>query len=620
MRTLGLYLHAQEIIHHLDEDVQISVTSPPLWYEIHLSGKTYRVRGLGVAGCPGILIGWNDHVAWGVTALGSDPNDLYRLTLDPSSADRYRYEGRTLEMETRQETLRVKEGEPIPLTVRRTHLGPVVTPFLTAGLLPGEEYALRYQVLEDRQVHTVQGLVKMMRARDWESFKQGLQDYRSPGIHVLYADARGNIGYHTAGAIPIRPKAAPLGARLPHDGSSSAFAIRETIPSEMLPQMFNPRSGVIATANNLPVGAWYPFDLAIGTGGGGDTIRSWRLRELLAQKETVEPAEVRGFHNDCVNPAARELVRLGLHARQSQGFVFAPEAAQALEVLQNWNGTALATQPAAPLVHHIADNLVPRFRRNPLTRLFGGGESGVVFWLKTRKTDLERNPGLELDADELNYIQAVLSEAWNQTVARSGRDPSRWLDRFHTTLGLPYQQTLENFGSLDPSRDYVSPPMECIMVSTIWSQWGNSYSQFVDFGDGSASLLPPGLSELADSSFFQNQITLWAAGQLAPAPLEEQAIRETAVSRKTLTRTFDPFSARVPRFPFVDTRGARFTGIALSSATPREIRARLTWYGNAGEPLAGPNLTNPAIVRCPLIGKQSCAWWALPCSGAPAAC
>ncbi|MBI4482540.1 MAG: penicillin acylase family protein, partial [Acidobacteria bacterium] len=65
MRTLGLYLHAQEIIHHLDEDVQISATSPPLWYEIHLSGKTYRVRGLGVAGCPGILIGWNDHVAWG---------------------------------------------------------------------------------------------------------------------------------------------------------------------------------------------------------------------------------------------------------------------------------------------------------------------------------------------------------------------------------------------------------------------------------------------------------------------------------------------------------------------------------------------------------------------------
>jgi penicillin amidase len=117
---------------------QTVVANPPLFSEWHVVGKTFNARGIGVPGSPALLIGFTDRVAWGLTALGADQADLFRLRTSPDRADSYAVDGEWRGMEVRQETILVKGGEPVALTVRETHLGPVVTDFAFANEDEGE--------------------------------------------------------------------------------------------------------------------------------------------------------------------------------------------------------------------------------------------------------------------------------------------------------------------------------------------------------------------------------------------------------------------------------------------------------------------------------------------------
>src|SRR5690606_19956645 len=114
----------------------------------------------------------------------------------------YAYKDEWLPLETRVERIDVLGTDPVYLTVRATHHGPLVDELLP-GRRRGEHFALHYVVTQE--LHTsIDGLLAMMRATDWESFKDGLSRYHSPGLHIVYADVDGNIGYHAAAAIPIR--------------------------------------------------------------------------------------------------------------------------------------------------------------------------------------------------------------------------------------------------------------------------------------------------------------------------------------------------------------------------------------------------------------------------------
>ena len=113
----------------LVSDPQPPVRNPSLWMEFHLSGQTFNARGVGVPGSPGLLIGFNRHVAWGLTAMGADQADLFRLQTDPQHPNEYRWNGQWRKMDVRTERIKVKRGADIELTVRKTHLGPVVSEF-----------------------------------------------------------------------------------------------------------------------------------------------------------------------------------------------------------------------------------------------------------------------------------------------------------------------------------------------------------------------------------------------------------------------------------------------------------------------------------------------------------
>ncbi len=512
----------------LHSDPQIQISAPSVWYEFHICGGDFNVRGIGIAGSPGVLIGWNRNIAWGVTALGPDSCDLFKLDINPTDSNQYSYDGIYRNMEVFEEEIAVRGGSNVNVTHRCTVLGPVVTAIIP-GVRPGEEFALRHVETYNSEVCSLQALVRMMKAHDWESFQTATENYMAPGVHLLYGDSQGNIGYQMLAGIPLRSTRSPLGGVIAQYGNSSEFDWQELVPKRYLPNTFNPSEGAICSGNNLAVGSWYPLPLGL-RGGGGDTTRSWRLRERLAMLQEFSQEEMLTIHRDMVNPAVREIVRLGNHIVYSLGQNLSTEATDTLDALVHWSGEFNTTESVYPLI----SNFWLYFRQSAtsLVSIYGGGEGGLCYFTKTLKQRLDENGSYVPTSEESSYVDFILGNAWNSTVEKYGTEPSLWLENYDKTILILYQNNLESFGSLDPSKDIVSPDLLCKYTSTILSQHGNSYSQSVRFDDvdASRSVLPPGVSEDPNSSFFEDQISIWTLGELHEAPLSRGRIESIMTS------------------------------------------------------------------------------------------
>jgi penicillin amidase len=517
----------------LVSDPQTTVRNPSVWYESHVSGAAFNSRGIGVAGCPGFLIGWNENVAWGMTALGADNADLFRLKMKPGNASVYLYDGREETFGTRTEVVGVRDGAPQNVAVRWSRLGPVVTE-LVSDRRAGEEYALKTPFLADGDGHTVEALLAMMTAADASDFGDALAAWASPGVHVLFGDSRGNIGYWTKAAIPLRSPLSPLGSQAAQSGQGKAYDWQDIIPHRFLPHVFNPASGTIVSGNNLPVGAWYPLPLGVGTGGAGDTQRSWRLRTVIGSPDkTFTPEDVRAVHFDDVNQAILTIFEVG-RLLLAKGTPLSRESVELLNLLEGWTrggGHCRTAEPYFAGAYHVQR----QFRlaqAGPLHAVYGGGENGLCAFLKAVWAKLNSNPAVQAGADEIAYIDESLKTGWRTAVAQYGPDPSKWQTAFNQSVGrlaVPYGVNLEGFPSLDPALDFVSAVLSDPEGGTIWSQKGNSYTQWVDLADPdrSLALLPPGISENPASAFYRVEQTLWERGELRLAPLSRSAVEKS---------------------------------------------------------------------------------------------
>ena len=156
---------------------------------------------------------------------------------------------------------------------------------------------------------------------------------------------------------------------------------QEIVPGELLPGVMNPAAGFLYSANHRPVGAWYPIPLGIATGNGGDTTRSWRLRERLQAVERFSPEAVLDIHRDSVNPARREIVRVGLHLRDGLRRDLPQNVRQALSLLEPWyrsGASSALTSPGAELAIEL--NIFFRMITTDLALVYGGGEAGLVYF------------------------------------------------------------------------------------------------------------------------------------------------------------------------------------------------------------------------------------------------
>jgi len=522
----------------LVSDPQTPVRNPSLWMEFHVKGKTFDARGVGIPGSPGLLLGFTRSVAWGLTALGADQADLFRLETSADHPDQYRWNGQWRKMEVRTETITVKGGTPETLTVRETHLGPIVSEFAFRQAGDPEVALKRVPVCETNR-DTIQGIFAMLRARDARTFHQALAGWHFPSANCVYGDKEGRIGFSVLGAFPVRPRSATDaggGEALPGTGDKDDW--QGFVPAGLVPQVQDPKQGFLLSANHRPIGSFYRVPLGTSTGSMGDTIRSWRLRERLSAKERFSPADVLDVHYDTVNPARREIVRLGLHMRETQSGVLSEASLKALESLEKW----LAAGASSDLKSEHADlatrlSTFFRFVVTPLAVKYGGGESGLARFLKDASARMSKDPKAKFDKDECEFIDKVLTEAWDAGGAPGERNPRAARTRAGAqALALGWFDSLDGFGSLDPARDLTAPGITCLDGQTIHCQSAQSYTQWVplDNVDAAQTICPIGHSDRPDDRYRKSTMELWGAAKLHPAPLSREAVERIAAERTTL--------------------------------------------------------------------------------------
>lgn len=324
-----------------DPHLEFSLPSP--WYMIHLGGPRLNVSGVTLPGLPGVLVGHNDRIAWSITSLQFDVQDLYLEQLNPASGQ-YVFRGKSEQATPEREIIRIKGQAPENLALWVTRHGPV---FVADG---GRLLSLRWTAADE--AGSQYPLLELDRARDWTQFRSALARFPGPALTFVYSDITGNIGSQGAGRLPIRKN---FDGSVPLDGASGQFEWEGLIPFDKLPSTFNPPSGMVVSANEDP----FPKDFGYTVSGDFTApYRSERIQSRLAAKKVWRPEDMLAIQTDVYSAyahfLARELVAAyDRHAAANAGL------ATAVDLLRKWDGQMLSGE-AAPLMVTLASQHLRR--------------------------------------------------------------------------------------------------------------------------------------------------------------------------------------------------------------------------------------------------------------------
>ncbi|MBI4243795.1 MAG: penicillin acylase family protein [Planctomycetes bacterium] len=534
----------------LCSDPQTPVRNPSLWYEFHISSPTLNTRGVGIPGTPVLLIGWNENVAWGMTALGADQADLFFLKTDSSKPNKYLFDGEWKEMRVFEESIEIKGGDTKTLTLRETHHGPVVTS-VVFDARKGEEVALKYVPLYEADPiekkdfrDTFIGAFAMMRSRDVVEFSKAIEGWRFPSVHVVFGDKKGDIGYSTLAAIPVRSKHSVKVGFTAFDGSDSKSDWQGILPYSLLPHAINPKKGWFASGNHRAIGTFYEIPLGLSTGSTGHTTRSWRLYQMIEEKDKLTPEDVLNMHFDSRHAAKSEIVRLGYHIRDVMKENLHKEALNTLEYLEEWfkkGAQSDLSVKGTELVNLISTYFRATEENLSLINKYGSSDGGLCNFLNSLRKRVNDNPNAVLNDDEIIFIEARLADAWTSSKGRYGPDQSKWNEKareFTKREKIEYYKTLDGFDSLDHENDLDTPELTRIDGGGIGGQPSQSYTHWIPLHDvdSAMSLLPIGISEQPGSEFRTVTYDMWRKSQLHPAPITRKAVEKYESSRIKLTR------------------------------------------------------------------------------------
>jgi penicillin amidase len=328
----------------LANDPHLGARLPSTWYLAHLEGGRFNVIGASLPGSPGIVIGHNARIAWGLTNLMTDVQDLYVEHVNEK--DEAEYDGAWEPMRLVHETIRVKGQPDEPIVVRYTRHGPIVTDAMQDG--PSEALALRWAALEPEDP-TLGAFLGVLDATNWEEFTTALSRYRVPIQNWVYADVDGNIGYIAPGAIPIR---AAGDGTLPVPGWTGTHEWTGFLPPDQWPRIYNPTRGYVATANNKALPDSYPHLVSTNWEAG---YRAERITELIQATSSLSADDMAAIQAD-VSASSVKVVRAWM--RRAVIPADDPVSRAVFERVMAWDGALREDSVGAAIYMHWYRRLV----------------------------------------------------------------------------------------------------------------------------------------------------------------------------------------------------------------------------------------------------------------------
>ena len=321
----------------LANDPHLDFSMPSTWYMVHLKAPGLNVSGVSLPGVPCVIIGHNDRIAWGVTNLGFDVQDLYQERFDPQSG-RYLFQGKLEQARLETEPIAIKGAKPFSFSQWVTRHGPVI------DAEEGRFLALRWTAAEPGTYQF--SFLDLNKAQNWTEFQAAIARFPGPGQNFVYADVDGNIGYHATGLLPVRKN---FDGDVPLDGSSGEYEWQGWIPFAELPAAFNPERGYIVTANQNPFPANYPYRVG---GAFSPPYRSTQIRDLLTARTGWKPEDMLAVQKDVYSAFCHLLAQRTVAAWDAaldKETTHKADLKEAVELLRTWNGQ-MEKSLAAPLL------------------------------------------------------------------------------------------------------------------------------------------------------------------------------------------------------------------------------------------------------------------------------
>jgi len=417
----------------LSNDMHLAHNVPGIWYEADLEAPTstgsLHVAGVSLPGVPFIIVGHNDHVAWGFTNLGATVQDIY--------IEHIRGAGPTAQYEAQNgvwkpllhdhEIIHVKGSKDVALDIPGTQHDTTITPILS-GILPSEKrsLSLRWTIYDPAAINNL-SFLPINTATDGASLVSAFSNFGGPSQNLVYADDQGHIGYHAIGRIPIRGSVmtpSPI-SPVPTDALDTTQQWVGAIPYDRLPQAVDPLNGILATANARITPDDYAYPLTLNWGAPYRNQRIWKVLtdKSAATKNQLTPADMLALQTDIYSDLdhviAERLAYAIDHATRaelSNDRALAKRLHQAADILRAWNGD-IDADAAAPAIVVAA--------RAALWPLLINSQAGP-----------QPNPTAQTEGKNQPIPAAALYSWGNKAYAEEWlimHTPSRWLPKTYAT-------------------------------------------------------------------------------------------------------------------------------------------------------------------------------------------
>lgn len=484
----------------LCNDPHLPLSLPAIWYEIQLITPQFNAYGVSLPGLPGMAIGFNENIAWGVTNGGIDVLDWYTIDWTNELKTQYKIDNQIKTIDIREEVIPVKGQKDHIEKVKYTEWGPIVHEEKNT---PYADMAMHWIALEaptDQKKSAISTFLGLMSAKNYKDYRKVLTYYDSPIQNFAFACKDGDIAITVNGKIPIRK---PSVGRFVQEGNTNANQWMGYIPMEQTPHVLNPARGFVSSANQYSTALDYPYPIL----GRFASYRGRRINDKLSKMQNITAEDMKKMQNETYSLKAEEALPLLLKAQTQDS------TSDIIKDLKTWN-LSFDKDSKAAVIFEEWSRQTYRMTFDEVYRL--RDSMSILYPSTWRLIELiETNPFHEIfdnqQTAQIENASDIIQTAYNQVKSKYEgvyHDSAfNWANHQNTHINHLGQISAFSANKLKVSGHHNS-------INAVQDDFGPSWRMIVELGETPKAwgIYPGGQSGNPGSRYYDNMISKWANG------------------------------------------------------------------------------------------------------------
>ncbi|MEX0812295.1 MAG: penicillin acylase family protein [Chitinophagales bacterium] len=483
----------------LCNDPHLQLQIPSIWYQMQLTAPGVNVYGVTIPGAPGIIIGFNENIAWGVTNGAMDVKDWYKIIYKDNSREFYNSGGQWVKTKKHIEEIKIKGQETLFDTLIYTEFGPVTYDrgfFQDKGTTP---LALRWTALD--YGNELKTFIQLNKAKSYAGYKAALKHYNCPSQNFVFASKSGDIALWQRGKLPIRRKDQ---GKFIQEADQLNSQWQGFIPFEDVPHVYNPKRGFVSSANQHATDSTYPYPYH----GIYQYYRNRRINDILRSKEQFRIADMMQLQNDNYNLLAEEVMEWLLPYLDT---IESPES-EVIEQLKTWDYFNHAESKAA-VAFEIFWNTLYELTWDELLKEDAGLTAPAFYYSNNFLKNHSSHPFIKNKAKNIsNFEELILMAIQESDLAYSEFENENSKVRWDQYKGTKAR----HWARIEPlhSQPLMNGGNKHIVNATSGTH-GPSWRMIVALGDEieAYGIYPGGQSGNPASRYYDNYSPLWEKGK-----------------------------------------------------------------------------------------------------------